>query len=53
MDIEDMILVSVDDHLVEPPDMFDEHVPPRFRDRVPTVEHTNAGDDVWVFSTAR
>ncbi len=45
-----MILVSVDDHLVEPPDMFDEHVPLRFRDRVPTVEHTNAGDDVWVFN---
>ena len=35
----DMILVSVDDHVVEPPDMFEEHLPPslRGRDDVPHV----------------
>ncbi len=27
MDAADLILVSVDDHLVEPPDMFDSHMP--------------------------
>jgi hypothetical protein len=27
MKIDDFILVSVDDHLVEPPDMFEGHIP--------------------------
>ena len=31
MNIEDMILVSVDDHVVEPPDMFDGHLPGEVR----------------------
>src|SRR5579884_4490546 len=35
MRMEDMILVSVDDHVVEPPDLFDGHVPERYRDVAP------------------
>ena len=35
MNIDDMILVSVDDHVVEPPDMFDNHLPARYRDLAP------------------
>ena len=31
MRIEDMILISVDDHVVEPPDMFERHIPDRGR----------------------
>ena len=27
MQLEDMILVSCDDHVIEPPDMFERHVP--------------------------
>ncbi len=27
MDMNDMILVSIDDHMVEPPDMYENHVP--------------------------
>jgi len=27
MRMDDMILVSVDDHVVEPPDLFDKHLP--------------------------
>ncbi len=30
MNTDDLILVSVDDHVVEPPDMFDGHIPARF-----------------------
>ena len=26
-DVDDLILVSVDDHLIEPPDLFAEHLP--------------------------
>ena len=35
MDMNDMILVSVDDHLCEPPDMFDQE-PPLSRDQTIT-----------------
>lgn len=46
---DDLILVSVDDHLVEPPGLFDAHIHERFADRAPRVVHTERGDDVWVF----
>lgn len=52
MHVDDLVLISVDDHLVEPPDLFDHHLPARFRDRAPRVVHTEAGDDVWVFGDA-
>ena len=49
MDIDELILVSVDDHLVEPPTLFDAHIPDRYRDRAPKIVHTDIGDDVWMF----
>ena len=49
MQVEDMIFISVDDHLVEPPHMFEGRMPARLADRAPRVEHTVTGDDVWVF----
>jgi predicted TIM-barrel fold metal-dependent hydrolase len=51
--VDDMILISVDDHVVEPPGLFDGHVPARWRDRAPRVEHTPEGHDVWVFEGMR
>ena len=35
MHADDLILISVDDHLVEPPTMFDQHTPARWKDRFP------------------
>jgi predicted TIM-barrel fold metal-dependent hydrolase len=49
MRAEDLILVSVDDHVVEPPDMFDNHVSAKWRDRAPRVVHKDDGTDVWVY----
>ncbi|MEJ2204938.1 MAG: amidohydrolase family protein [Gemmatimonadota bacterium] len=46
--MDDLVLVSVDDHMVEPPDMFERHVPAKWRDRAPRVEERN-GAEVWVF----
>ena len=46
--VDDLVLVSVDDHLVEPPDMFERHVPAKYRDRAPRIEERN-GAQVWVF----
>jgi predicted TIM-barrel fold metal-dependent hydrolase len=49
MHVEDMILISVDDHVVEPPDLFDGRLPGRDADRAPRVVRTDDGDDVWIF----
>jgi hypothetical protein len=35
--MDEMILVSVDDHMVEPPDMYKNHVPAKWADDVPKV----------------
>lgn len=49
MNVEDMVFISVDDHVVEPPDMFDGRMPARYADRAPKVVRTPKGDDVWTF----
>ncbi|MGE3835495.1 MAG: amidohydrolase family protein [Acidimicrobiia bacterium] len=51
MDVGDMILVSVDDHVVEPPslgDFFREHLPAKFKDRAPKVIRRDDGTDAWL-----
>jgi predicted TIM-barrel fold metal-dependent hydrolase len=50
MQTEDLILVSVDDHLVEPPGLFDGRLPARFQDRAPKVVRNDRGDDVWTYN---
>src|SRR3954471_19879601 len=49
MRIDDMIMVSVDDHVVEPPDMFKNHLPDRWKDQAPVVVQKEDGTDVWRF----
>ncbi|EFC86726.1 amidohydrolase family protein [Parafrankia sp. EUN1f] len=49
MDINDLILVSVDDHAVEPPDMFAGRLPARYADQAPKVITKDDGTDAWVF----
>jgi predicted TIM-barrel fold metal-dependent hydrolase len=49
MRIEDMILISVDDHVVEPPDMFDNHLPEKYKEHAPFVRTNDFGHDVWVY----
>jgi predicted TIM-barrel fold metal-dependent hydrolase len=47
--VEDLILVSVDDHLVEPPELFEGRLPARFQERAPRVVRQDDGSDVWVY----
>ena len=49
MDLNDLILVSVDDHVVEPPDMFAGRLPARYIDLAPKVIQNDNGDDVWFY----
>ena len=39
--------ISVDDHLVEPPHMFEGRVPARFADLAPRVEVDEQGMEYW------
>src|ERR1700730_5968297 len=47
--LDDMILVSVDDHVVEPPDMFTGHVPKKYADQAPRLAIDADGIEAWVF----
>ena len=49
MDTDEMILVSVDDHVVEPPDLFDNHLSDRYRDVAPRVVRKDNGSEVWTY----
>ncbi len=50
MNVNDLVLVSVDDHLVEPPHLFDGRLPHRYADDAPRVQRSDDGADVWVFN---
>jgi predicted TIM-barrel fold metal-dependent hydrolase len=52
MNAEDLIMISVDDHVVEPPDLFAGHIPDRYHDQAPRVVTTENGSDVWTFNGA-
>ena len=47
MRAEDLILVSVDGHVVEPPDLFEGHLPEKWMEHAPKSVHRD-GIDVWV-----
>src|SRR5262249_6015922 len=46
-------LVSVDDQLIEPPDLFAGRVAARYADRAPHVVRDDHGVDWWVFGAER
>ncbi len=46
---DDMILISVDDHIIEPPDMFKNHLPAKYVDEAPRLVHNPDGSDTWQF----
>ncbi|HJR26613.1 MAG TPA: amidohydrolase family protein [Acidimicrobiales bacterium] len=46
-------IISVDDHLVEPPDMFEGRLPAHLQERAPKVVTTKQGHEVWEFDGER
>jgi predicted TIM-barrel fold metal-dependent hydrolase len=46
-------VISVDDHLVEPPDMFEGRLAAKFTDRAPRIVETEQGHQVWEFDGGR
>src|SRR5258705_12426557 len=50
---DDLILISVDDHIAEPADMFDAHVPPKYKDLSPRVVVEADGVQQWYYGEVR
>ncbi len=46
-------VVSVDDHLIEPPDLFEGRMPTALVDRAPRIVTDDAGKQVWDFEGRR
>ena len=46
-------VISVDDHLVEPPDMFEGRLPSRFAESAPKIIENDQGHQVWEFDGGR
>ncbi len=46
-------VISVDDHLVEPPYMFEGRLPGGLQDRAPRIVETSRGHQVWEFDGGR
>ena len=49
MNADDLILVSVDDHVVEPPHLFEGRLSATAAERAPYVTRLDDGRDVWMF----
>ena len=49
MNMDDMILISVDDHVVEPPDVFDNHLAAKYKDRAPSSVSKKNGAEMRSF----
>ena len=50
MQIDDMVLVSIDDHVIEPVNMFDNHMPEKYKDQAPRyVNDPATGRGYWEF----
>ncbi len=43
------LVISVDDHIVEPPDTFTRHMPAKFTDRAPRVVAKDDGTETWLY----
>jgi len=50
---DDLVLVSVDDHICEPADMFEGHVPDRYREFAPRVVDEPNGAQQWYYGDVR
>jgi Amidohydrolase len=50
--LEDLVLVSVDDHVVEPPDVFEGRIPAKFADLAPRFVTRDDGTSSWRYEGA-
>jgi predicted TIM-barrel fold metal-dependent hydrolase len=53
MEANDLILISVDDHISEPADMFEKHVPAKYKEFAPRVVAEANGTQQWYYGSIR
>ena len=53
MDVDDLILVSVDDHVVEPPNVFEDRLPAKYVDLAPQFVTRADGTSAWLYEGAK
>ncbi|TGD71050.1 amidohydrolase [Mangrovimicrobium sediminis] len=49
MKMEDMVIISVDDHIVEPPDTFEKHLSGDAKASAPQFHTTESGANYWTY----
>jgi predicted TIM-barrel fold metal-dependent hydrolase len=49
MDMNDLVIISVDDHISEPPDMFDKHLSGTDLETAPKLRTTDKGTNYWEY----
>jgi len=49
MKMEDMVIISVDDHISEPPDMFERHLTGKDLETAPKFHTTEKGENYWTY----
>jgi len=49
MNLDDLIIVSVDDHVIEPPHMFEKHMPKELAHLAPRNEEFPDGSHRWIY----
>ncbi|HZU47457.1 MAG TPA: amidohydrolase family protein, partial [Mycobacterium sp.] len=50
MELNDLVMVSVDDHVVEPPDVFDGRLPSKYVELAPKFVTNPDGTNVWHYN---
>ncbi|TAL02239.1 MAG: amidohydrolase [Rhodospirillaceae bacterium] len=53
MKMEDMVLVSLDDHIIEPPDMYERHLTAEQKKFAPTFHTDKEGINYWLYDGRR
>ena len=53
MNADDLIMISVDDHIAEPADMFEAHVPAKYKDLAPRLVTEEDGIEQWWYGNLR
>jgi predicted TIM-barrel fold metal-dependent hydrolase len=49
VNVDDMIILSIDDHTIEPPDLFEHHLPEKYKELAPKLLRDDQGFDHWVY----
>jgi predicted TIM-barrel fold metal-dependent hydrolase len=48
-----MPIISVDDHLIEPPDLFEDRLPSALQEGAPRIVEDDDGNQCWIFESHR